>query len=63
VLIEVNRESRRVVLSEKAFYQAKSVPTRDAVGEARSRPKKRRERKRLTKRDNEEEVPYQEEPD
>lgn len=63
VLIEVNRESRRVVLSEKAFYQAKSVPTREMVGEGRPHPKKRKEKKRLRRRaSEEEEVPYQEEP-
>ena len=63
VLIEVNRESRRVVLSEKAFYQSKSVPTRETVGEGRPHPKKRKEKKRLRRRANEEEeVPYQEEP-
>jgi len=63
VLIEVNRESRRVVLSEKAFYQPKTVPTDESTGEGRPHTKKRREKKKLRRRSSEEEeVPYQEEP-
>jgi small subunit ribosomal protein S1 len=61
VLIEVNTDSRRVVLSEKAYYQPKSVTVEETPKETRPRLRKRRERKKTKKRGDEEEA-YEGEP-
>ncbi len=56
VLIEVSTDSRRVVLSEKAFYQPKGTTVEEAPKETRPRLRKRRDRKRTKKRGDEEEA-------
>jgi small subunit ribosomal protein S1 len=61
VLIEVNTDSRRVVLSEKAYYQPKGTTVEETPKETRPRLRKRRERKKPRKRGEEEET-YEGEP-
>jgi transcriptional accessory protein Tex/SPT6 len=62
VLIEVNTESRRVVLSEKAFYQPKGVVTDESVKETKPRLRKRRDRRRARKPERGEEEGFEGEP-
>jgi small subunit ribosomal protein S1 len=58
VLIEVNTESRRVILSEKAFYQAQGAVAEETEKNAR-RPKKRRERRKGRRREREGEETFE----
>lgn len=63
VLIEVNTESRRVILSEKAFYQAQGAVIEEPEANGRSRVKKRKDRRKSRKRDREGEEAFEGEPE
>jgi small subunit ribosomal protein S1 len=62
VLIEVNTESRRVILSEKAFYQAQGAVAEEPDMDSRLRPKKRRERRKGRRRERDSEETFEGEP-